>query len=245
MKADEKIILDKSKFRVEYPQDQILVKSPSMSDLVIIRQDGVTIGSIKSLSFVVADSIEIEVTVDLLKNVSEPSAVLASLLKSLIGRIAFYGARRPVSLSLTVSDFDNENHYEVLHSFDFVRIKGEKYFLKIVPEQIEPLSIIKKKLRDLQSTSVQIGRGFITDSSEYSELSIDLLMTEYNDLAWGRTSWAKHSNIAADELSVIGANCLKSDKVLEIGAGSGRLTFELAKKCGLLTASDYIPEIID
>jgi len=112
--------------------------------------------------------------------------------------------------------------------------------------QTRPFSInlidIKHQLSRQLERAEAVGRGFYLSGGELPN-ECSLLLKEYNDIAWGFTEWARHTEPAKDEVGLIKDHV--KGKVLEVGAGSGRLTEEILKYTEDLTALDYLPEITE
>lgn len=113
------------------------------------------------------------------------------------------------------------------------------WILKTEFDYCEDRQKIKTFLRDYIQLAPKIGRGYLADVSHFCQNSLLSLNSEYFEIAWGLTNWARHSEVASDELLAIDRWC-GGRHGLEIGAGSGRVTRRLAEKYHQLTATDIV-----
>lgn len=164
--------------------------------------------------------------------------VQVSLLKALLGRLNYYGIDTDVDL---VSDETLDR--DALELFGFQK-ESSGFKLKVIASEANKLAAFKRDLKRAQAQNQSYGRGFSFDLSNVDRGALELLMSEYNDLAWGRTSWAMHGQVAPDELRLIEALANKHERVLEVGAGAGRLTPTLAKNFKEVVATDYLESIV-
>ncbi len=118
------------------------------------------------------------------------------------------------------------------------------YHLPIVAGQYAQLRQLKDRLSDVIRTGQRVGRGFLIDVRQYTPAALVALMDEYNRLAWGYTNWARNDQLETDEQEIM-RKFVPNGRVLEVGAGSGRVTWHMATHVAHLTATDYCEEIID
>jgi hypothetical protein len=97
---------------------------------------------------------------------------------------------------------------------------------------------LKAELRKFANEKAPVGRGYVVDLNKWTDQEYQLLLEEYLSVAWGELKWAKNTLVADDEVMIIN-KYIKGD-VLEIGAGSGRVTKYLIHKAQNLTATDII-----
>jgi ubiquinone/menaquinone biosynthesis C-methylase UbiE len=143
-----------------------------------------------------------------------------------------------------------------LVSDDFLKFEGslkEFGFSKSTPKNVYSarhstgdaykLGAMKRQFMALTQGSPKVGRGYTIDISGEGAETLSALASEYNEIAWGLTNWARHDELANDEASVVKAHA-HGDHAIEVGAGSGRMTPFLAAAVTKLVATDYASEVI-
>lgn len=171
------------------------------------------------------------------------------LIKCALGRIPLRLDWLPdfVDVKVTSGAQTAEVEPDILRRFGFQKVqKGNSmdFRLALNPTHLEKLKKLKTWLNEARSTSKVVGRGFLVNGSELDPVATQLLMDEYNDLAWGSTSWAKNAALHEDEKKIIKEYSDSRFSVVEVGAGSGRVTTCLAASNGHVTATDYVGQIV-
>lgn len=145
--------------------------------------------------------------------------------------------------ALCFNSIEDVDVAEILENAGFVK-EGEKRFIKTIDQvKANKLKAVKDNLLAEAKTAPKVGRGFVIDTAKMDQQALVLLNQEYNQIAWGHTQWARHEEIAADEMSIL-EKYVDQKEVLEIGAGAGRITRYLAQRARFTTATDYLPEIV-
>ncbi len=233
-------ILNLSDLRVRYPQGDIL-KTQNLGKTVVevVVQDRI-------LGYYAVESVAPQklIVKQVLANDGPPEAldakmIVASLIKSLIGQLRM----EPLTGDLTVTVVSGEANAEAYRAFGF-ELKTTGYVRTINAADAATLHQTKQILTRQTENLEKVGRGYVIDSQKATPRGLELLMKEYNEVAWGYGGWARHASIADDELKVIEDQKDSQASVVEIGAGSGRLTRVLAKKFKTVHATDYNRQII-
>lgn len=125
-------------------------------------------------------------------------------------------------------------------------VKTTEGFIYLIDSKTSlKLSEVKNKLRKQCVPENKLGMGYVVNTKGLDVEGLSSMAIEYNNIAWGRTCWAKHNNISPDEVDIINKNLKSKMRVLEVGAGSGRVTFYLLNKVNHLVATDYSFEIVE
>lgn len=104
---------------------------------------------------------------------------------------------------------------------------------------------VRSALNAFIPASSRVGQGYAIDTTVIGDREgLSQLNADYNAIAWGPASWAKHAVIAPDELCIID-KFVVGKRALEVGAGSGRVSFTVSRIVGHLTATDCVREIVD
>jgi ubiquinone/menaquinone biosynthesis C-methylase UbiE len=138
-----------------------------------------------------------------------------------------------------------ENFYiEILLNSGFVKV-GDVFIYFIDTQLSLKLLSVKNELRKQCRPENKVGMGYLVNIKGLDSEGLNSMAIEYNNIAWGNTCWAKHNNISRDEVDIINKNLNNKMQVLEVGAGSGRITFYLVNKVYHLVATDYSSEIVE
>ncbi len=163
------------------------------------------------------------------------SFILASIIKILILESEQTGRFQ----KLTVLSKNNRLVGELKkHNFTF---DGCAYYKILDPIKGKLISDTKKIILEKIKISEKYGRGFVLHTSDINPLGLQHLSQEYNEIAWGLTSWAKNSEIDDDEKNIINIYATHKN-VIEIGAGSGRLSELIINLSASTTLTDYTKE---
>lgn len=123
-------------------------------------------------------------------------------------------------------------------------LKGDRFERRTDGAWCLRMARVKREILTHVDRKKPVGQGYLVDCSTISDRdALEGLNDRYNLLAWGPASWAWHGDVAADEKRVI-ERFAKGNRVLEIGAGSGRVTKTLATTFSGLWATDRVEGVI-
>lgn len=181
----------------------------------------------------------------LLKQEVRPGAlttnlIVASLIKSLLGQLRLEPLKCDMQVTVK-ADAEFEGAY---NAFGFKR-SNDEYSLNLNCVDAALLRETKLKLLQQTENKQKVGRGYIVDSQVAPSRGLELLMQEYNEVAWGFGGWARHASVAADELELIAKLGDSEASIVEIGAGAGRITRVLAENFKSVTATDYSQQVVE
>lgn len=210
-----------------------------------LRHEGQLLGTVRgSLKQINDSESSLVLQVSCEASLEDRPMALTCLIKGALGRIPLRFTNPPAEVIVQDSNSDLALR-EALGKFQFKSLEDRLFRLKLRQEDILCLQQIKKQITELRTTSPLLGRGFLVPSGTLDANGLRVLMTEYNDLAWGSTSLAMNASMHEDERRMILRLSDHSFKVLEVGAGSGRLTSTLAVNNGQVVATDYIGQILE
>lgn len=132
---------------------------------------------------------------------------------------------------------------DILKSFGFKVKAAQDLYADLNPSRGEKLRAAKEVLKNLVSTAPKSGRGFAIKNLPLDPSTLGEMLDEYSKIAWGFFGWARNAKPIKDELSVIESHV--SGNVLEVGAGSGRISTALSLVADTLTITDYLPQIVE
>ncbi len=132
----------------------------------------------------------------------------------------------------------------LLELLDFEKVKeGSEYIRPVKWQDGQSVGKLKNKLKQITQTALLEGRGYVIDASNFDHKELSNLSDEYNQVAWGLTNWAKHDDLADDEIRIV-EKFIKGKVGLEVGAGSGRVTRHISRYLEKLYPIDYLEEIV-
>lgn len=131
-------------------------------------------------------------------------------------------------------EFKQNIEFEIIFKkFGFL-MDNNKIVYKLNPKFIISLHSAYNKIKNAienQEPPLSISDNLLNNDEAFS------VQSEYNDIAWGFTNWARNSVVQEDELLFIQKN-ISGGYNLEIGVGSGRLTEHILLYSKFLLGTD-------
>ncbi len=225
-----------SDMRIFFFDQEINVNQNLGKTIISASANGKALGRLNLIS-----SAETSVAFEMTTLSEGHGAVVAALLKSLVNRFSLENLNRDMELVVFTDDGDAP----LLSELGFERTSTGTFTRKIDFLKARAIAQIKSLLEAQTIPENKIGAGYSVNLPNSANTEIDLLMTEYNEVAWGTYGWAKQSAIAQDEVLFIKEHADPFARVAEIGCGNGRLTEYLTTFFGHVTGTDYSPQIIN